>query len=186
MSNPPQGQCCQSCIARVNVKAGLINRCNFAFARRSRARLRRCDVGGGRRQQAASAWRSGSRSGRARHGDAGDDGHAAAHGQRPAASPMAASSSRWRIRPSPLPATPTTSARWRRSATSPSSSPASSATAWSRPRAKSRAPAAPESTTCASPSIKRVIAELRGHSRTIGGAWVPAPNRTPQIKGKTL
>ena len=141
-----------------------------AFTRRSRPRLRRGDVAGRRCQQGP---RHGDRRGRSGHGDAGDDGPAA-HGQRPAHRPwrlyLYAGGFGFRL----CLQFATTSAPSRRSATSPSSGRASSATGWSRPRAKSRAAGAPESTMSASPWMITVIAEFRGHSRTIGGAWLPA------------
>ncbi len=118
-----------------------------AFARRSRARLRGCDVEGRRRQPGP---RHGDRRGQGRPGDADDDGPAA-HGQRPAHRPwrlhLHAGGFRLRL----CLQLATTSAPSRRRATSPSSGRASSAIGWSRPRARSRAAGAPASTMCASP-----------------------------------
>ncbi len=105
-----------------------------AFARRSRARLCGRDVEGRRRQPGP---RHGDRRDQAGSGRADDDGQAATWSTA-SASPMAASSSRWPIPPSPLPATPTMSASSRRRATSPSSGRASSATA-GRDRARNLA-----------------------------------------------
>ena len=68
----------------------------------------------------------------------------------------------------------TMSARSRRKATSPSSGRASLAIDWSRPRAKSRAADVPEFTTFSVTADDVVIAEFRGHSRTIAGTWLPA------------
>ena len=93
---------------------------------------------------------------------------------------MAASSSRWRIRPSPLPATPTTSAP----------SPPQGNITFIRPGKLG------DRLVATAREISRngrsgiydvsvtvddvVIAEFRGHSRTIGGTWVPAAETDPK------
>ena len=105
-------------------------------------------------------------------GDADDDGPAA-YGQRPAHRPWRLHLHCWRIRPLPLPAIPTTSARSRRSATSPSSGRASSAivlVATAREISRSGRSGIYDVRVTAGDSV---IAEFRGHSRTIGGTWLP-------------
>ena len=133
----------------------------------------------------ASRARHGDRRDRAGPRDADDDG-AAGHGQRPAHRPwrLHLHARRFRLRLCLQHAT--TNAWSRRRATSPSSGRASSATGWSPPRAKSRAADAPASTTCGSPSDDTVIAEFRGHSRAIGGTWLPVADSDTKQEIDTL